>query len=400
MEVGVFYLPSIGNKAEISAGMAGRRTDLYQRMLTNLGEQARYLDEHGYYGVAFTEHHFHIEGEEVSTNPILLDMFLGMQTKRLRVGQLGLVLPCQNPIRVAEDIAILDQVTKGRAFAGFARGYQPRWVNTLGQHYQGLADNQTDPEGYEKLKKELYEEHFEIIMKAWTNPTFSHHGKHWQIPPPNIFWAAHEVTRKYGHGVDDKGILTEIGTVPETYQKPHPPLFQPFSFSESSVRWAAQHNVVPITIVCDKEICTGQFNACQDGAAQVGKKYSFGQGIGIAREMVVADTDEEAIAIAREAGCFIWTKFFEPFGFNAAIARPGENYKDVPNTFESMCDRGLTICGSPDTVSRKLEALFKDLPAEYFWAFIYNELVPQKALMRSFELLTTKVLPRFTDKIR
>jgi len=400
MEVGVFYLPSIGNKAEISAGMAGRRTDLYQRMLTNLGEQARYLDEHGYYGVAFTEHHFHIEGEEVSTNPILLDMFLGMQTQRLRVGQLGLVLPCHNPIRIAEDIAILDQVTKGRAFAGFARGYQPRWVNTLGQHYKGLADNQTDPEGYEKLKKELYEEHFEIIMKAWSNPTFSHHGKHWQIPPPGIFWGAHNVTRQYGRGVDDKGILQEIGTVPETYQKPHPPLFQPFSFSESSVRWAAQHNVVPITIVCDKEICTGQFKACQDGAAQMGKKFSFGQGIGIAREMVVADTDEEAIALAREAGCFIWTKFFEPFGFNAALARPGENYKDVPNTFESMCDRGLTICGSPDTVSRKLETLFKNLPAEYFWAFTYNELLPQKALMRSFELLTTKVLPRFTDKIR
>jgi alkanesulfonate monooxygenase SsuD/methylene tetrahydromethanopterin reductase-like flavin-dependent oxidoreductase (luciferase family) len=192
----------------------------------------------------------------------------------------------------------------------------------------------------------------------------------------------------------------EIGTVPETYQKPHPPLFQPFSFSESSVRWAAQHNVVPITIVCDKEICTGQFKACQDGAAQVGKRFSFGQGIGITREMVVADTDEEAIAIAREAGCFIWTKFFEPFGFNAAIARPGENHKDVPNTFESMVDRGLTICGSPDTVSRKLERLFKDLPAEYFWAYIYNELVPQKAAMRTLELLTTKVLPRFTDKIR
>ena len=47
MEFGVFYLPSIGNKAEIQAGMAGRRTDLYQRMLHNLAEQARYLDAHG-----------------------------------------------------------------------------------------------------------------------------------------------------------------------------------------------------------------------------------------------------------------------------------------------------------------------------------------------------------------
>lgn len=400
MEIGFFYLPSIGSKAEISAGMAGRRTDLYQRMLVNLGEQGRYLDQHGYYGIAFTEHHFHVEGEEVSTNPVMLDLYIGMQTQNIRVGQLGMVLPSQNPIRVAEDVAMLDQMTKGRAFAGFARGYQPRWVNTLGQHYKGLADNQTDPDAYEKLKKELYEEHFEIIMKAWTNPTFSHYGKHWQIPPKGIFWAAHNVTRTYGRGVDEKGILLEIGTVPEPYQKPHPPLFQPFSFSESSVQWAAKHDVVPISIVCDKEICTGQFKAAQNGAALAGKKLGFGQGIGLAREIICADTDEEAIAIGRDAGCFIWTKFFEPFGFNAALMKPGEDYTKIPNTFESMCDRGLTLCGSPDTVSRKLDKLLKELPAEYLWVFYYNELIPQKQAMRGLELLTTKVFPRFSDKIR
>ncbi len=399
MECGVFYLPSIGNKAEITAGMAGRRTDLYQKMLRNLAEQAQYLDAHGYYGVAFTEHHFHIEGEEVSTNPILLDLFIGMQTEHLRVGQLGLVLPCQNPIRVAEDTAILDQITKGRTFVGFARGYQPRWVNTIGQHYDTLRDNSTDPARYEALKKELYEEHFEIIIKAWTSPTFSHHGKHWQIPPPNIYWPAHEVTRAYGQGVDERGILTEIGIVPEPYQKPHPPLFQPFSFSESSVRWAAQRNVIPVTIVCDPQICLGQFRACQAGAAEAGRTLALGQGIGLAREVIVADTDEEAMALGRDGGCFIWTKFFEPFGFNAALARLDEDYRTIPNTFESMCERGLTICGSPDTVCRKFERLFKTLPAEYFWLFTYNELIPHKALMRNFELLTEKVLPNFSDSI-
>ena len=95
MEFGVFYLPAIGNKSELQAGMAGRRTDLYQRMLRNLSEQAQYLDAHGYYGIGFTEHHFHIEGEEVSTNPIMLDMYLGMQTENIRLGQLGLVLPAK-----------------------------------------------------------------------------------------------------------------------------------------------------------------------------------------------------------------------------------------------------------------------------------------------------------------
>jgi hypothetical protein len=65
-----------------------------------------------------------------------------------------------------------------------------------------------------------------------------------------------------------------------------------------------------------------------------------------------------------------------------------------------MVDRGLTICGTPDTVCRKLEALLKDLPAEYLWLFTYNEMIPQKPMMRHFELVTEKVLPNFTDKIR
>lgn len=399
MEIGNFYLPAIGSKQELQAGMAGRRTDLYQRMLKNLAEQARYQDEHGYYGIAFTEHHFHIEGEEVSTNPVLLDLYLGMQTSKMRVGQLGLVLPAQNPLRVAEDIAILDQMTQGRAMAGFARGYQPRWVNTLGQHYPGLADSTTNPEAYEKLKKDLYEEHWEIIIKAWTNPTFSHQGKYWQIPPKNVFWGAHNVTRAYGRGVDENGILTEIGTVPETYQKPHPPIFQPFSFSESSVRWGSSHGATPITIVCDREIAAGQFRAAQEGGASAGRDLKFGQGIGLIREVVCADTDAEAIELARNAGSFIWNTFFEPFGFQSALMRPGENYQEIPPTFESMVERGLTIAGSPDTVNRALESLFKDLPAQFFWNFVYNELIPQKAAMRMHELLTEKVYPNFTDKI-
>jgi luciferase-like monooxygenase len=76
----------------------------------------------------FTEHPFHVEGFEISGSPVLLDLFVGLQTRRIRVGQLGIVLPAQNPIRVAEEIAMLDHMTGGRANAGFARGYQQRWV--------------------------------------------------------------------------------------------------------------------------------------------------------------------------------------------------------------------------------------------------------------------------------
>ena len=59
MEVGAFYLPSVGRIEDIQQGMAGKRTDLYQGMLKEITEQVQYMDQHGYYGTGFTEHHFH-----------------------------------------------------------------------------------------------------------------------------------------------------------------------------------------------------------------------------------------------------------------------------------------------------------------------------------------------------
>ena len=116
MKFHLFMLPTIGRRHELEQGMAGLRDDLYQRMLNELG----------YYGMGFTEHHFHVEGLELSTNPIMLDAFVAMRTQNLKVGQLALVLPTHHPLRVAEDIAMLDQMTKGRVYVGFARGYQSR----------------------------------------------------------------------------------------------------------------------------------------------------------------------------------------------------------------------------------------------------------------------------------
>src|SRR3954462_2382388 len=119
--------------------MAGMRADLYRRMLRELSQQIRLADDLGYDSVSFTEHHFHIEGFELSNNPLLLDLWAAVQTKRIRVGQLGIVLPASNPIRVAEDIAMLDHMSGGRACAGFARGYQRRWVDVMAQQPHGVS---------------------------------------------------------------------------------------------------------------------------------------------------------------------------------------------------------------------------------------------------------------------
>ena len=397
MEVGAFYLPSVGRKEDIEAGMAGKRTDLYQDMLSELTEQIQYMDEYGYYGMGTTEHHFHIEGEEVSTNPVMLDVYFGMQTKNMKFGQLGNVLPSRNPINLAEDIAMMSQMLKGRAFAGFARGYQPRWVNTIGQHL-GIGDPGVGEE-YEELKRELFEEHFEIIMKAWQNETFSHKGKHWQIPPrDDIEWAAAEVAHAYGKGVRQDGTIEEIGIAPGLYNNEMIDLFMPFATSERSIAWGMERNMVPVTVMTHPEVIRGHFLAGQEAAARAGRDLKYGEGMAMAREVIVADTDEEAERLAREAGAFIWLNFFRPFGFNAAIAAPGEGPWDPPSTFEAISDAGLVIHGSPDTVNRKLEAQLEALPVDYFWMFIYNHM-PHDALMRSLELVTEKVWPNHTDKI-
>ena len=397
MEVGAFYLPSVGRKEDIEAGMAGKRTDLYQDMLSELTEQIQYMDDFGYYGMGTTEHHFHIEGEEVSTNPVMLDVYFGMQTKNMKFGQLGNVLPSRNPINLAEDIAMMSQMLKGRAFAGFARGYQPRWVNTIGQHL-GIGDPGVGEE-YEELKRELFEEHFEIIMKAWQNETFSHKGKHWQIPPrDDIEWAAAEVAHAYGKGVRQDGTIEEIGIAPGLYNNEMIDLFMPFATSERSIAWGMERNMVPVTVMTHPEVIRGHFLAGQEAAARAGRDLKYGEGMAMAREVIVADTDEEAERLAREAGAFIWLNFFRPFGFNAAIAAPGEGPWDPPSTFEAISDAGLVIHGSPDTVNRKLEAQLEALPVDYFWMFIYNHM-PHDALMRSLELVTEKVWPNHTDKI-
>ena len=145
------------------------RGDLYDQMLREISAQARLADDLGYDSISFTEHHFHVEGFELSNNPVLLDLYIAMQTKRLRVGQLGIVLPAQNPIRVAEDIAMLDHMTGGRANAGFARGYQRRWVDIMAQQTHGIHGAQ--PHQHDEIdaaNRAAFEESFRIIKQAWT----------------------------------------------------------------------------------------------------------------------------------------------------------------------------------------------------------------------------------------
>ena len=385
MKTSLFYLPTVGNRAEIEAGMAGMRPELYSQMLSEVGEQARLADELGYHSISFTEHHFHVEGIELSNNPVMLDLYIAMQTKNIRVGQLGIVLPASNPIRVAEDIAMLDHMSGGRVDVGFARGYQRRWVDVMAQHahgVQGALPHQHDE--IDAANRAAFEENFDIIMKCWTEEMLTHDGKFWTVPLDGTPWEI-EATQKYGKGVED-GVLKSVGVVPKPLQKPHPPLFQPFASSDSSIRWCADKGATAVLppMHLSHESRLTELYADVSGRA-------LGDGVAYLRDVVVADTDEEAFELWLNASRFASDLWFVPFGFRRGMIDPvtGEMPSD-----DDMWEQGYALVGSVDTVCKRLEAMMRDRPVAWLFAWTFNALIPHDKLMRSIELYQTQVLPR------
>src|SRR3954470_11840243 len=125
----------------------------------------------------------HSEGMEISPAPLLLNVHLGTFTKRLRHGQLGLVLPAHDPIRLAEEIAIADHRRQGRLFVGMARGYQARWQNILGQRFN-VTSTASDQSEADQRNRLLFSENFKIMRKAWTEDLLTYDGPTYQIPYP------------------------------------------------------------------------------------------------------------------------------------------------------------------------------------------------------------------------
>ncbi len=395
--LGVFLLPSASAEpAEFHKGHAGKNPNYYQKALKENSELIKQAEDLGFDFVAYSEHHFHVEGLEMSNNPVLLGSWAAGFTKRIRIGQMGNVLPARNPILLAEDLAMLDHFSGGRMFAGFARGYQSRHVMTVGQKFNAIATTATDPEykEHDLINRELFNEHYKIIKGLWENPLFSHEGKHWTIPPANVPWG-HPGTLKMAAGMtDEEGILRKIGIAPTTLQDPrHIEIMIPFTLSPNTIKWAAGEGAWPIIFTPIHENIVQSLNAYHEAALAANRNIKWGENVGHFREVIVADTDEEAFEIGSRALGHIWTEWHDWFGFNEALRYPGETGA-IENNYKTMVDRGYSIVGSVDTVARKLEAFFNNYNSDMLVLWIGSGPGEHEKLMRSNELLVEKVLPK------
>ena len=201
--------------------------------------------------LALTAHYFHSAGLEVSVAPIPFLADLAARTTRIKFATLVLALPGWDPIRLAEEIAILDYLSRGRFIAGIGRGYQDRWVNVRGQHY-GVIGAIADGSAKDRHNRAAFEEMYAIMKMAWTEDAISYQGKYYQIPAPYVegirdwpvanTWAA-----RYGAPgeVDADGVLRKICVVPNPipsrirpYGRPSPAVTTPLNGVRAKTSYA------------------------------------------------------------------------------------------------------------------------------------------------------------------
>jgi alkanesulfonate monooxygenase SsuD/methylene tetrahydromethanopterin reductase-like flavin-dependent oxidoreductase (luciferase family) len=396
--------PTLGGPEEMARRRPiGRDNEAWQLMLESLGRMVRHADELGYWGITHVEHHFHSEGLEVSPDPGLLNLYLGLQTKRMKHGQLGYVLPSRDPIRLAEETALIDHMLQGRFFVGMARGYQTRWQNVLGQHFHVTATPMDQGE-IDVKNRELFYEHYKLMKMAWTEDLLRVRTDHYEVPYPfeagiQGWPPGKSITAQYGvpGEVDENGTVRGVAAVPRPYQRPHPPLFQAFSVSEATLRWCAQEGIVPTVLFGPMDIVENLARAYHEEAVSKGNQFGFGERIGLVRSIHIVDSRDELLPLVERYDVPVW-RWYEPFGFAEVLRQPGEE-GPVPKPGETFAERlvssGLVIGGTPDEVKRQLDSVISRVPFEYLiWLYHWGIYEEEYGLLQ-LERFAKEIAPEF-----
>lgn len=374
MKFNLFMYCTMGRKDELQSGLAGLRNDLYQRMLTEIGDIATFADGAGFYGFGHPEHHLQIEGFEASNDLGLMATWIANHSERLRPIACGYVSTTHNPLRVAEQVATLDHMTGGRLCFGVVRGYQHRWVDQFKIRPDlaavGTWNKNTDVDEY---NRRFFCEFVDVVLTALTNELFDYEGEFWRFPNDNLNPHTHTVYSDYGAGVDADMTIHQIGIAPRPLQEPHPPLYGGFTMSMKSAVFWARYGGTPIVLSDKLDFCDALWKAYREEAATHGIEKPSGHECGWGGVMVCAPTDEQAWAQFDDMGWF-WSQWSDQFG------------QGLP----------LTLVGSPDTISAQIEEAHELLGFDEVFSLIPQGIHSSDQIISSLELFSDKVMPRFT----
>jgi alkanesulfonate monooxygenase SsuD/methylene tetrahydromethanopterin reductase-like flavin-dependent oxidoreductase (luciferase family) len=337
---------------------------------------AKRMDTLGYDTLWLAEHHFQHEGYEVIPNLLMLAVHLAQVTKRLRIGCGFNIAPMWHPLRLAEDYAVADILTKGRTVFGVGRGYHTREVETFGAPMQDQNAN-----------RELFEEQVEIIFKAFNTESFSHKGKHYTLPPEVPY-------RGY--------TLKELTLVPRPVNRPVE-CWQPVvSANARGLDFMVRHGIKGAVGGGAATMADGPIQAYRDAAARAGKDLKLGENLTIGIFFYVADSREQAI---REFTPYYeeHVKMFGPLGFVPGITpaqvaassrRGGWKAAGVPGLDHYM-KLGSWFAGTPQQLIEHLKKLEERYPGMQHINLSTSIGTPKAVMLEQFQRVAEEVMPAF-----
>ncbi|MPZ23035.1 MAG: LLM class flavin-dependent oxidoreductase [Dehalococcoidia bacterium] len=388
----------------------GRDRDLYYDVIHGMTDVVKAADELGYWGFTTVEHHFHSEGYELGPSPGILNAHWASQVKQLRVGQLGYVMGAQHPLRVAEETAILDHLTHGKFFVGFARGYQSRWTNVIGQHLNSRAalppgvdgtssaEAEAQRQSDDELNRRIFEDQVDLVLKSWTQESIEHKSDYFQVPYPHDtgvvgYPAAQTARRMGGPGeIGDDGEVRRLSVVPAPFQRPHPPVFISSAASMEAVEYAAKKDF-NIGYFLDIDKLEERAIYYREVAKNLGRDVPLGYHQGNIRWIHFSEDQAGFDDALKAFDLDIYKNFYAAFFPNSHFT-PGTTDKEW---VQSIKDSGLFIGGTVDDVKRRLVSEWERVPAEYLIFIWHYAQQPKEDVIREMEVFMKEVYPEIRD---
>jgi alkanesulfonate monooxygenase SsuD/methylene tetrahydromethanopterin reductase-like flavin-dependent oxidoreductase (luciferase family) len=327
-------------------------------------EQMVWTEELGFDSIWLTEHHFIDYG--LSVSPAVLATAAAMRTRRVRIGLAAAILPFHDPIRLAEELALVDILSEGRLDVGVGRGNRP-------VEFEGYRVPQIE-------NRERFEECLAILLKAWTQDRFSFEGRHYTIP--------------------------EVRVIPKPLQQPHPPVYvvctSPDTIEATALRGAPMLNSLLRGGVDQLARSRDTYvKACEKAGRTASETASLLSRWGVSRHVYVAPTDAQALAEARDAEMWYQEslrRFLIPERIDQVhpLLQPGframqERFATV--SWEQLVAESVAF-GSPDTVAERVDE-FRRLGVGEMLCWMNFGGLPQDRVRRSMELFAREVMPRF-----
>jgi alkanesulfonate monooxygenase SsuD/methylene tetrahydromethanopterin reductase-like flavin-dependent oxidoreductase (luciferase family) len=328
-----------------------------------------YAEQCGFDWVGCNEHHFSPYGLMANCNVIA--GALVYPTKRIRIAMMGNLVPLNNPLRIAEEYAMLDCMSGGRLIAGLMRGIPHEYI----------AYNIAPDESWERQREGIA-----LILKAWTEPEpFGWEGKHWHFRQVSIW--------------------------PKPLQKPHPPLVISASSPESA-RFAGEMRATMGMVLISDLALAKECIAVYKEAARAAGWEPRPENILIGMHTCILDTDAEArSALSQGKAYFDRVLMGGPRTAGRLVLQKTRYYQDEANrgrmqqrlarreaaTLEEQIADGMAFCGSPESVVVQMRRVHAELGNGVFNLTMQVGNLPNAVVRRGMELFRDCVLPQVRD---